>query len=377
MWWAVLAALAVVAVGYALDRQSRRDPVLARIVPIPFRNFAQQALVESALDAGDDDGTLDDARLLVDRRPMPEESLADLGFAALRVQNDTLSREALAAAAGRGWRSAVPQIVVGASAFDNGMWDVAADRLAALWRTSVQDNRTFTITKAMLVQPEVQAHFVDRIGHYTPAVNDFVDWAANGLDPAVLRSVLARLAARGATFDCADMGRRAGNLAMAGRVDAAQALWNGACARNKVAQPASSAFNSAADDYVPGPFEWRYPEEPGVDSTVARGSDGRYRLSFENTDPMMKQLANKIVRLGPGMHYATWSSGKIAKGAKAATVYLRVKCLNPANPSRFMVSKSLVEDDVAFTLPNENCPVQSVELMAGQGVGGPGELVLR
>lgn len=372
LWLAGLGAIAVATVGYSLDRQARREPELARLVPAPFRNFAQEALVRRAVDAGDTTGTLTAAELLVSRRPMPGENLEMLALAALNARQDAQARQAIVTAAARGWRSPVPQLVVAASAFEIRSWDVAGDRLAALWKTLSLDQRTFTLTQGMLAEPRVRARFAYRVAGYQPAVQQFVEWAGTGLQPDVLADMLSRLSKRGAVLDCDDLGRQAGNLASAGNAQAAQALWDGVCGRGGLGAPASLAFTTVRDAPL-GPFDWRYPEEPGIEASVAREGQGPYRLSYTNSDPLMKPLATKVSRLGPGQHEVTWSA---SQGAGSGPLYLRVQCVDTDGRSGYMVNEAL-RNPVRFDLPVKGCPVQRVTLQAGQGAGGPGLLVLK
>ncbi|WP_232495045.1 hypothetical protein [Novosphingobium kaempferiae] len=364
--------MAIATVGYALDRQARREPDLAKLVPAPFRNFAEEALVRRAVDSGDTVGTLAAAKLLVSRQPMPGDNLEMLGLAALNDRKDALARQAIALAAARGWRSPVPQLVVAASAFDIRSWDVAGDRLAALWKTLSLDERTFTLTQGMLAEPSVRARFAYRVAGYQPAVQQFVEWAGTGLLPDVLADMMTRLSKQGAQFDCNDLGRQAGNLATAGKAQAAQALWDGVCGQGMAGAPASLAF-TAARDAAMGPFDWRYPEEPGIEADVSREGKGVYRLTYTNSDPLMKPLATKVSRLGPGAHEVIWTT---FDGAASGPLYLRVQCVDTNGQGGYTVNGAL-RNPVRFDLPAKGCPVQRVTLQAGQGTGGPGALMVK
>lgn len=372
VWLAGLGAIAVAMVGYALDRQARREPELVRLVPSPFRNFAQEGLVRQAVEAGNGAGAVTAAKMLVSRRPMPGEHLEMLGLSALNAHHDALARQAIAAAAARGWRSPVPQLVVAASAFEIRSWDVAGDRLAALWKTLSLDERTFTLTQGMLAEPHVRARFAYRIAGYAPAVQQFIEWGSTGLEPELLSDMLTRLSKRGVAFDCDDLGRQADNLATAGRAQAAQALWNGVCGHGKAGSPESLEF-TAVQGSAMGPFDWRYPEEPGVDAQVVRDGKGAYRLSYTNSDPLMRSLARKVSRLSPGPHEIRWSS---KSGSDSGSLYLRVQCVAANGQAGYMVNQAL-RGSVRFELPEKECSVQRVTLQAGQGTGGPGMLMLR
>ena len=80
-WFVVLAALAIMAIGVGLDRESRRGTVPPQSVPAPFRGFALERSAERALPAPAKDAALADARLLVARRPVAADNLVLFGMA--------------------------------------------------------------------------------------------------------------------------------------------------------------------------------------------------------------------------------------------------------------------------------------------------------
>ena len=64
VWWIALGALALIAIGAQMDRQSRYSPALASHVPGAFQSFALAHEAAAALDRGDNPEALSLARLI-------------------------------------------------------------------------------------------------------------------------------------------------------------------------------------------------------------------------------------------------------------------------------------------------------------------------
>mgnify|MGYP006158981793 CR=1 FL=1 len=81
IWFAALAAIALLTAALQLDMQSKKAPGLAPLVPAPLRNEAQSQIVQTALTGEDTKLAVAEAERLVRRRPLPAESLTMLAVA--------------------------------------------------------------------------------------------------------------------------------------------------------------------------------------------------------------------------------------------------------------------------------------------------------
>jgi len=133
VWWATLAIIAVVTTALQLDMQSRRTPQLASAVPAPLRSHAQTRIVRSALAGEDATLAVREAERLVQRRPLPAESLILLATAQAKAGQMEAAARTIQIAGQRGWREPVAQEAVLRLALAAGDKPEAARRYAALF----------------------------------------------------------------------------------------------------------------------------------------------------------------------------------------------------------------------------------------------------
>jgi len=150
LWYVLVIMLALIAVGAQLDRQTRRDPNLASLVPAPFRSFAQEHIVRASLQAHKKEGALREAITLVRRRPVPAENLFLLAGAQFAAGHGEEAGQALDLSASRGWRASQVQRIMIAVALKNGMVEAASARLLALWSIGTDKKHLAPFTQQVL-----------------------------------------------------------------------------------------------------------------------------------------------------------------------------------------------------------------------------------
>lgn len=155
MWPFVLLCIAAVAAAAQLDRQARREPQFARLVPGPARSFAQRQIAADAL-AGDNAQALTEVRLLVRRRPAPAEHLRLLAEAQIAAGQPEAAYRTIQLAARRGWRDRATQEAMLLIALDAGDTAEAARRLAALWVLDPQAERLPALAGRVLESKEAR-----------------------------------------------------------------------------------------------------------------------------------------------------------------------------------------------------------------------------
>ena len=133
VWIAALAALAILTILLQLDYMARRSPALAPAVPQFLRSQAQVPITKSALQANDTARALAEARLLVQRRPLPAENLSLLAIAQAKADQAPAAARTIQLAGQRGWREPLAQEAVLRLALEVGNQPEAARRYAALF----------------------------------------------------------------------------------------------------------------------------------------------------------------------------------------------------------------------------------------------------
>lgn len=368
-WWSLLGAVACVATGVELDQQSRRHPERMWLVPEAFRSYAQERLVTQRLASSEDAAnTLAEAKRLVARRPIPAESLSGLGIAAINAGDQRLGMAALQEAASRGWRDATAQLVIADVALSSGDDAIAADRIAALWKTRASDDITYQLTRRLLERPRGADLIVSRLLVGGSGVDDFVGWSAQALPSGLLAAVDARLRTGGWAFDCDGIeAARARNLAVSGEIAKATALWRSACDPGFGGKINDLAFDPAGPSGR-GPFGWTLLPQAGLEA----GIDGRgtqAALSYSNTDGIRKTIATKVVALASGRHGVAVIRDPLVP-QRQGQLMLRLTCVQrEKGGSSASVEADLGQDHSVIQVPATDCGVQRIDLVTGNGSG--------
>lgn len=201
VWISLMGILALLASGAQLDRQSRRTPMLAPIVPTMFRSFAQARHVIATVRSAEPAEALKAAELLVQRRPIPAEHLSLLAIAKARNGDNDAALLLLQTAARRGWRDSIAQQSMFGIAFNAGDMAESSRRLAALWGIGENQMMLSASTAKVLATPEgrkAMAATMSTNGRWTNAfLND-----SDAVPPRDLAETIAMAAAQGARLNC-------------------------------------------------------------------------------------------------------------------------------------------------------------------------------
>jgi hypothetical protein len=206
VWISLMCVLALLACGAQLDRQSRRDPILAPLVPPMFRSFAQARHVIATVRSAEPAQALEAAELLVQRRPVPAEHLSLLAIAKARNEDSANALLLLQTAAQRGWRDSIAQQSMFGIAFNAGDMAEASRRLAALWAIGETQMPLAAATAKVLATPEgrkAMAATMSTSGRWTSA---FLN-GSEAIPPQDLAQTIALAADQGARLNCAILQR--------------------------------------------------------------------------------------------------------------------------------------------------------------------------
>jgi hypothetical protein len=358
-----MAGIAIGAVGAQLDRATLRHPLVAAIVPPPFRSFALAPLADQAMDAGDVTTAQARARALIIKHPVPAESLSKLGIVALQAGDRAQAVSALALSAQRGWRDAVAQRVTASSAIDVGEWGVAADRVAALWQTRKVLDTDGDLTREVMANSAARRAFLERIAGFPLVVDDFLAWSGSNLPPEHITQGVKTLRGAGVQVNCGAMQEQTARLVGEGRVPQAAALWYAACTDGHVYSARDFSF-ATSDGQPSGPFDWSYPGVAGVERTFAERRPRGFTLSYENANPVRKPIASIVARLAPGTHQVG-----LLPASDVRDIYATITCLEEGTRGGRTVQLMLSDGPAPFTIPAQSCAAQRIVLLAAQGSG--------
>lgn len=201
LWIALLVVLACVATGAQLDRASRRQPSLAAFVPGPFRSFAQESLTLAIVRSAEPRVALAEARMLVERSPMPAEHLTLLAIAQERSGDRDSSALLIQRAAQRGWRDPIAQQAMFDIALAAGDAGEASRRYAALWALQEEQAPLADMSSRLLATAEGREALATTLvagGNWT---RPYLRSVAGNPDATVVETIGLALR-KGAVFDC-------------------------------------------------------------------------------------------------------------------------------------------------------------------------------
>lgn len=223
IWFAALAATALVTVFLQLDMQSRRSPDLAALVPEILRNDAQARIAQTALAGEDKALAVAEAERLVRRRPIPAEHLVLLATSQAKAGQIERSAQTIQIAGQRGWREPAAQEAILRLALTAGDEAEAARRYAALFlRAATPDALLEEFGPPILGKPGGvgQKTLVAVVAGGERWQPMFLRRGAQVMPPAAFSAITADSMARGAMFDCAQLAQ---SIDMLSRRDAAAA----------------------------------------------------------------------------------------------------------------------------------------------------------
>ncbi|WP_054105969.1 hypothetical protein [Novosphingobium sp. AAP83] len=205
-WIGLLVALAFLAAGAQLDRQARRTPMLAPVVPQMFRSFSQARLVLSTVRSADPAEALKAAQLLVQRRPIPAEHLSLLAIATVRNGDNEKAFLLLQKAAQRGWRDSVAQQTMLEIATKAGDLPEATRRLAALWGMGESQMPLAAATAKLMASADGRKAMAATMANNGRWMDAFLA-QSGAVQPEHLAETLALAARQGARFECSTLQR--------------------------------------------------------------------------------------------------------------------------------------------------------------------------
>lgn len=359
-WYACALILTGLAIGTELDFATRTRPALAGLVPEPFRAHAYLPLAAGAIEAGNLDEGEKLAKSSLLARPIPAENASLLALLAQRQGDTALASQALTVAAGRSWRDPVAQTAVIYAALDAQDWRVLAERIDALNRTGQAQLIPLEPFIALLDSPEGRAEIARRFVQDRNWLNRFLQLGQSGQIPPILfGATLQNIHALGGEVDCVRLSAAAATLVRQGESSSAEQLWGGQCA--VAAEGMKPGFRPLGGNLPPGPFEWFYPDAPGLSRSFEETSSA-WALSFRHRDNLRAKLAERFLKLTPGRHVIRLGP---ASNLRDASLFAHVRCIARGD---IILSETPLNSIIEFDVPDD-CPVQELSLRVSRGRG--------
>lgn len=225
----LLVSVAVLAALVQLDQQAGRDPAYAALVPPAFSANAARARTGAALQAGQGEAALAEARQQLSLRPLPAEGLTLLSLAALGADERQLALASLDAASRRGWREPISQLASGEAALQQGQHAIAAQRAAALFATGSFPDQALGLLARLLATEQGRAAFATQLARPGHWQTNTLAGATAAVPPEQWADTIARAQALGADLPCARLRQLAESYRGAGEDEALARFWPGGC----------------------------------------------------------------------------------------------------------------------------------------------------
>lgn len=373
-WRALLGVAAVAATFAQFDQQSRSNTGLALLVPRPFRSQAAMQLTMLSLDIGNGQA-LSEAETLLRHSPVPAESLTLYGIAANASGKPDLASRAVAAAAARGWREPIAQEAVFAAAMSAGNYQVALDRLVALWRIGIRDERIVGLFQRLAGEEDGRKAFVQRLRVDDAWREGFISWGRSHLRPQEFAQILSTGMAGSLAVECDELSDAASSLLRAGDLRAAEQIWTGKCAGSSGPISSTSAkFGFQPQGASAAPAKWFYPDSFGLTRTL-HGAEGKTTMTASNSEPLPAIVADRYAAIKPG-HYTLAVRTQQADGNRAL-VRVEVSCVRPGGELSRVIQTSGSGGTSTFFIPEGECAVQRYRVYLKRGSLDDFDLELR
>ncbi|QSR18993.1 hypothetical protein [Novosphingobium sp. KA1] len=366
VWFALWVAVAIAALGFETDREARHNASLAEYVPTPFRGFALEVLARGDFARGDDAAGMQLAREMVARRPIPAEGMAMVAQGELAEGRERPALAAVMVAAERGWRDSFTQAALVQLAVQGGDWDIAAQRLLALWRKGENNDELRVLSGAVLSRKEGLRAFNAQLRAEAGWSNALLLWSADTLDASLVRSLAHTLRRQHAQLDCSLLSVRAISAIRRGRGDVVDALWQAACSgtSNGVVTRGLGTLLFTPTDGLVGPFDWSYPVGLGVVQEVSRAG-GETILHFSNSEIIRQPIARRMVLLPSGEHFVRAEGGAVTP---SEDLTLLITCFDRDGRRQTIGKFTLTRESRDFNI-SAACVSQMLEIEAGSGSG--------
>ncbi|RZA13437.1 MAG: hypothetical protein EOP02_28365, partial [Proteobacteria bacterium] len=317
------------AVSYAVgvDRISRSNPTLERLVPPPLRYQADRSAAAIALASGQPALALQYASKAVRSDPGSAEALALLGSARLAAGDTTGADATFRVAAQRGWRNPMTQLYWFEMAMNAGDIRLAALRADALLRTAPSLAVSGEILAPLEATEDGRAAIAQRLAERPVWLSAYfrTHWQ---MEPSTLLTksdVATRLANLGVR-DCELLYGLTARMLSKGMQREAVSLWRSSCNARFEKGLSDGNFTDLANEDRRSPFGWQRHLSGDVEvSLTDGGANGGSMVLAQNSSPATKLILSQAIDVEPGTYLVT--ARVLKDGAPAAgTVSVSLDC---------------------------------------------------
>ncbi|MET0251092.1 MAG: hypothetical protein ABW203_02840, partial [Novosphingobium sp.] len=300
---AVAAVAAALVWGSGLDRLSRTEPALARLVPGVARSNAWFVESTVALRKRQPSRATAAARLAVIAEPVDAGSVSALAGARLAAGDGANAARAFRVAGALGWRDRTTQLYWLAAALQAGDFAVAAQRIDALLRQQPALPQAAALLAQLERDPAGRRALAEQLAARPAWLGAYLGAGGVAGDQLADRArVLAEPALR--HIGCDEVAPLAQALLASGRSATARELSQSRCgaARNGLLEDGRFAQARLSGGTL---FGWQFGGEGGLDIRLERAAGGQ-AVIVSSSLPGVQVFAAQALQLVPGRYSIRW-----------------------------------------------------------------------
>lgn len=306
---AALGAVAAVLYGAiaganGIDRLTAASPSLERLVPGPFRSFADAAAAQIALTRKDYQQVETAAARGVAASPMNRDSVGLLASARL-LRNQPEKADAAFRVSGQlGWRDLPTQLYWYGVGIDSEDYTLAAQRADAILRSDPEYANAQLVLEPLETDPRGREALIARMIEKPNWLVRYTSADAEASDAALARKagILKQLSGRGVALGCAMVNRLVFQLVDRGMRAAAIDMWSSHCSRAPAGKLLFDPEFQVLAAERQSPFDWRTFNTGDVDVRSLVQAGGQRVAEASNQSSITVPILAQTVELAPGAY---------------------------------------------------------------------------
>jgi len=291
-----------IAAASGLDRMTATAPSLERLVPGPFRSFADAAAAQIALTRKDYAQVDTAASRGVARNPMNRDAVGLLASSRLLRDQPEKADAAFRVSGQLGWRDLPTQLYWYGVGMDSGDYTLAAQRADAILRSDPNYGNAAAVLQPLESDPRGREALLARLAERPNWLVRYTTPDPDSDDAELARKadMLKQLSARGVALGCKMVNQLVFQLVDRGMRDAAIDMWSSHCSRAPVGKLLFDPEFQVLAAERQSPFDWRTFNSGDVDVQSVVQPGGMRLAQASNQSSITAPILAQTVELAPG-----------------------------------------------------------------------------
>ena len=133
-------------------------------------------------------------------------------------------------------------------------------------------------------------------------------------------------------------------------------------------------FHTSGYTTEPGPFDWNFPDQAGLNISLAETGD-TVSLEYDYDEQIRVVAAKRMATLPPGTH-AVRIDADGGNAMEQRPMFLQVTCFAKDGTSKGNPRIPLGKQAKSFEIPSSGCAAQEIALLVSHGSGNVQRLII-